>query len=37
MSREETIETGKAFFNSFPDATTSVEQLIAVGDKVITR
>lgn len=37
MSRDETIEMGKAFFKSFPDATTSVEELIAVGDEVITR
>jgi steroid delta-isomerase-like uncharacterized protein len=37
MSREETIEMGKAFFKSFPDATTSIEELIAAGDKVITR
>lgn len=37
LSREETIEMGKAFFKSFPDATTNVEELIAAGDKVITR
>ncbi len=37
MSREETIEMGKAFFKSFPDANTKVEELIAVGDKVISR
>ena len=37
LSREETIEMGKAFFKSFPDATTSIEELIAAGDKVVTR
>jgi len=37
LSREETIEMGKAFFRSFPDATTSIEECIAAGDKVITR
>jgi steroid delta-isomerase-like uncharacterized protein len=37
MSKEETIEMGKAFFKSFPDATTSIEELIAVRDVVITR
>ncbi len=37
LSREETIEMGKAFFKSFPDATTSIEELIADGDKVVTR
>ena len=37
LSREETIEMGKEFFKSFPDATTSIEELIAAGDKVITR
>ncbi|MCX5911844.1 MAG: ester cyclase [Deltaproteobacteria bacterium] len=37
LSREETIEMGKAFFKSFPDATTSIEELIVAGDKVITR
>jgi steroid delta-isomerase-like uncharacterized protein len=28
---------GKMFRNSFPDVTTRIEELIAVGDKVITR
>jgi len=28
---------GKAFFRSFPDATTNIEESIAAGDKVITR
>ena len=37
LSREETIEMGKVFFKGFPDATTSIEELIAAGDKVITR
>ena len=37
LSREETIEMGKAFFRSFPDATTSIEELIVAGDQVITR
>jgi steroid delta-isomerase-like uncharacterized protein len=37
LSREETIEMGKMFHNSFPDATTSIEELIAVGDRVISR
>jgi steroid delta-isomerase-like uncharacterized protein len=37
LSREETIEMGKAFFKSFPDATTGIEELIVAGDKVITR
>jgi len=34
---EETIEMGRMFRNSFPDVTTRIEELIAVGDKVITR
>ena len=37
LSREETIEMGKVFFKGFPDATTSIEELIAAGDKLITR
>jgi len=37
LSREETIEMGKVFFYGFPDASTSIEECIAAGDKVITR
>jgi steroid delta-isomerase-like uncharacterized protein len=37
LSREETIEMGKVFFKGFPDATTSIEELITAGDTVITR
>jgi steroid delta-isomerase-like uncharacterized protein len=36
-SREETIEMGKLFRNSFPDVTTRTEELIATGNRVITR
>jgi predicted ester cyclase len=37
LSREETIESGKMIRNAFPDATISIEEMIAVGDKVIIR
>ena len=37
MSREETIEFGKMLHNAFPDITFSIEELIAVGDRVIVR
>jgi steroid delta-isomerase-like uncharacterized protein len=37
LSREGTIEEGKMFHNSFPDAITSIEELIAAGDRVISR
>lgn len=37
LTIEETIEMGRTFFNSFPDAYNSIEELITVGDKVITR
>jgi steroid delta-isomerase-like uncharacterized protein len=37
LSGEETIEMGKAFFRGFPDAATSIEELIVAGDQVITR
>ena len=37
MSREETIEFGKMLRNAFPDITFSIEELIAVGDRVIVR
>jgi steroid delta-isomerase-like uncharacterized protein len=37
LSREETIESGKMIRIAFPDATISIEEMIAAGDKVITR
>jgi len=37
MSREEMIEFGKMMHNAFPDSTFSIEEMIAVGDKVISR
>jgi steroid delta-isomerase-like uncharacterized protein len=37
MSREDTIEFGKMMHNAFPDVAFSIEELIAVGDKVISR
>ena len=37
MSREETIEFGKMMQNAFPDVTFSIEELIAVEDRVISR
>jgi len=36
-SREETIEFGKMLRNAFPDITFSIEELIAVEDRVIVR
>ena len=36
-SREETIEFGKMAQIAFPDITFSIEEMIAVGDKVISR
>ena len=36
-SREESIEFGKMMHNAFPDVTFSIEEMIAVGDKVISR
>jgi len=37
MSREETIEFAKMMHNAFPDVTFSIEELIAVEDRVISR
>ncbi|HSQ79421.1 MAG TPA: ester cyclase [Candidatus Bathyarchaeia archaeon] len=37
VSGQETIEMQKAFIRSFPDAKLSIEELIAVGDRVISR
>ena len=37
MSREEIIEFGKMLHNAFPDITFSIEELIAVEDRVISR
>jgi steroid delta-isomerase-like uncharacterized protein len=37
ISREETIEWGKMLHNAFPDITYSIEELIAEGDKVMSR
>jgi steroid delta-isomerase-like uncharacterized protein len=37
MSREETIEMGKMLHKSFPDVNFSIEELIAGGDKVVSR
>ena len=37
VSREEMIENGKAWHNAFPDITFGVEEMLAVGDKVISR
>jgi len=37
VSREETIEFAKMMHNAFPDVTFSIEELIAVEDRVISR
>ena len=37
MSREETIEFAKMMHSAFPDVTFSIEELIAVEDRVISR
>ena len=37
LSREQTIEAGKSLRQAFPDAAYSLEEMIASGDKVITR
>jgi predicted ester cyclase len=37
ISREEAIEKAKRLHNAFPDISFSIEELIAVGDKVISR
>ena len=37
MSREATVEALKDFYRAFPDLNWSIEELIAAGDKVITR
>ena len=37
LSREKTIEAGRALRQAFPDAAYSLEEMIASGDKVITR
>jgi steroid delta-isomerase-like uncharacterized protein len=37
LSREKTIEAGRALRQAFPDADYSLEEMIASGDKVITR
>lgn len=37
LSREETIEMGKMVHNGFPDVTFSIEEMFAVGDRVISR
>ena len=37
LSREETIEFNERMHNAFPDVTFSIEEMIAVGDRVITR
>ncbi len=37
VSKEETIEIIKMFWQAFPDITLSVEESMAVGDKVISR
>jgi steroid delta-isomerase-like uncharacterized protein len=36
-SREEFMEVARLFFSAFPDQTTTVEDMIAEGDKVVTR
>jgi steroid delta-isomerase-like uncharacterized protein len=37
LSREETIEFGKMMHNAFPDGTFSIEEMFAVGGRVISR
>jgi steroid delta-isomerase-like uncharacterized protein len=37
LSREKTIEAGRALRQAFPDATYELVEMIAAGDKVITR
>ncbi len=37
MSREEAVETVKVFWKGFPDISFNIEELIAVGDKIIVR
>jgi steroid delta-isomerase-like uncharacterized protein len=37
LSKEETIEFGKMMHNGFPDVTFSIEEMFAVGDRVISR
>ncbi|MFQ5825053.1 MAG: ester cyclase [bacterium] len=37
MSREETVENVKVFWKGFPDISVNIEELIAVGDKIIVR
>jgi len=37
LSREKTIEAGRSLRQAFPDAVYSLEEMIASGDKVITR
>jgi steroid delta-isomerase-like uncharacterized protein len=37
LSREATVEALKNFYRAFPDLNWSIEELIAVGDKVINR
>jgi len=37
LTREQTIEAGRAFRRAFPDAAYAFEEMIASGDKVITR
>jgi len=37
LSREETIEMGKMVHRGFPDVTFSIEEMFAVGDRVISR
>jgi steroid delta-isomerase-like uncharacterized protein len=37
ISREEAIEKGKALHRAFPDMSFSVKELMAIGDKVISR
>ena len=37
LTREETIEMGKMVHKGFPDVTFSIEEMFAVGDRVISR
>ena len=37
MSREEAVETVKVLWKGFPDISFNIEELIAVGDKIIVR
>ena len=37
ISREETVENVKVFWKGFPDISFNIEELIAVGDKIIVR